>query len=233
MKLVLVRHGQTDSNLAGALDTAAPGADLNETGRKQARALVGKYFELVGVEPDAIFASNLVRTQQTVEPLTRYLGREAQIFEEVREVQAGSLEMRTDEDAVSQYLGAVVQWVGGNMDVALGGAETGKGVLTRFTKAINLMEDQVGPHGVGLICAHGAVLRLICHWLAPRDITLELIAARPLANTGIALLNGSMDKGWRARLWNDRPVDEWDLRDAPATLLPSKSFLEKEARQNR
>lgn len=228
MKLVLVRHGQTDSNLIGALDTGFPGADLNETGRRQARALVGKYFELVGVEPQAIYTSNLVRTQQTMEPMVQYLGITPKIIEGLREIQAGNLEMRTDEEAVRQYLGAILEWVGGNMDFPLGQAETGAQVLDRFKQAIMQLEAEVGPNGVGLICAHGAVLRLICHWLAPKDISLQLIAARPLANTGIALLNGSFDKGWRARLWNDRPVDEWDLRDAPQTLLPSRKLLNKD-----
>ena len=35
-RLHLVRHGQTPSNVAGALDTALPGAPLTELGREQA-----------------------------------------------------------------------------------------------------------------------------------------------------------------------------------------------------
>ena len=40
MRLHLVRHGQTASNVAHLLDTAHPGADLDEVGRAQAAALV-------------------------------------------------------------------------------------------------------------------------------------------------------------------------------------------------
>ena len=34
MRLLLLRHGQTHSNVSGALDTGAPGADLTELGRR-------------------------------------------------------------------------------------------------------------------------------------------------------------------------------------------------------
>ena len=36
MRLILIRHGQTHSNVAHALDTTVPGADLTDLGREQA-----------------------------------------------------------------------------------------------------------------------------------------------------------------------------------------------------
>src|SRR5665647_3502119 len=39
MRLILVRHGQTSSNISRALDTAEPGPDLTDLGRAQAAAL--------------------------------------------------------------------------------------------------------------------------------------------------------------------------------------------------
>ena len=38
MRLLLLRHGQTHGNTAGALDTAVPGLGLTELGRRQAEA---------------------------------------------------------------------------------------------------------------------------------------------------------------------------------------------------
>jgi len=40
MRLILIRHGQTVSNVGGLLDTAHPGADLTPLGRQQAGSLV-------------------------------------------------------------------------------------------------------------------------------------------------------------------------------------------------
>ena len=39
MRLLLVRHGQTPSNVAGLLDTALPGPGLTALGTRQAAAI--------------------------------------------------------------------------------------------------------------------------------------------------------------------------------------------------
>lgn len=71
MRLILVRHGRTSSNVGFQLDTAAPGADLDEAGRAQADALV----ELLAEHPiTAVYTSNLVRTQQTAAPVAAAKG---------------------------------------------------------------------------------------------------------------------------------------------------------------
>ncbi|MGJ9403532.1 histidine phosphatase family protein [Arthrobacter sp. KK5.5] len=74
IRLVLVRHGQTTSNVGQNLDTAAPGADLTDLGREQAMALPAA---LGGVGIETLYAPNLVRTQQTAAPLARELGLDA------------------------------------------------------------------------------------------------------------------------------------------------------------
>ena len=71
MRLILIRHGQTASNLAQALDTAAPGAPLDETGMAQAEALVER---LGADELDAVFSSTLLRAKMTATPLAQARG---------------------------------------------------------------------------------------------------------------------------------------------------------------
>ena len=70
-RLILVRHGQTRSNVHGLLDTAAPGAGLTELGRQQAAALVDV---LAGERIDRIVASPLLRTQQSAQPIADTFG---------------------------------------------------------------------------------------------------------------------------------------------------------------
>ena len=77
MRLFLVRHGQTASNVARLLDTAFPGADLDEIGRAQAASLVPRIGER-GIE--AIYASDLVRTQQTAADIAAHLGHEVRVL---------------------------------------------------------------------------------------------------------------------------------------------------------
>lgn len=65
MRLYLVRHGRTPSNVARLLDTAVPGADLDAVGLAQADTLVER---LAGHRVDAVYASDLVRTHRPSRP---------------------------------------------------------------------------------------------------------------------------------------------------------------------
>jgi len=90
VRLLLIRHGQTSSNVERLLDTAVPGADLTDEGREQAEQLVGKLEQ----QPlEAIYVSDLVRTQQTAAPLAKARGLEPVIRPGLREIQAGDYEM--------------------------------------------------------------------------------------------------------------------------------------------
>src|SRR5659263_454488 len=101
MRLLLVRHGQTTANVAGLLDTDEPGAGLTDLGLEQAGALP----EVLRDESiEVLYASTLVRTQQTAAPLASFLGLEVRVREGLREVRAGTLEMLGDDASVETYL---------------------------------------------------------------------------------------------------------------------------------
>jgi len=70
MRVVVVRHGETDWNLNGRMQGHAP-VPLNETGRQQADR-VGRYL---GREYafDRVVSSDLLRTQQTAEAIREYV----------------------------------------------------------------------------------------------------------------------------------------------------------------
>lgn len=101
MRLILIRHGQTPSNVADLLDTAEPGADLTDVGRRQAAAVPRS---LVDERIDVVYASTLVRTQQTAEPLLAERDVEFRVHPGLREISAGEFEMRGDEEAIRGYL---------------------------------------------------------------------------------------------------------------------------------
>lgn len=76
MRLLLIRHGQTPSNLKHLLDTAEPGPGLTSLGQKQAAALPDA---LASERIDALYASTLVRTQLTAAPLAAATGLEVRV----------------------------------------------------------------------------------------------------------------------------------------------------------
>lgn len=84
MRLILIRHCETQSNVDHLLDTAFPGAPLTDQGHAQAATLPER---LAGEPIEAVFASTLTRAQQTAAPLAEALGLEVEVIDGV---QAGS-----------------------------------------------------------------------------------------------------------------------------------------------
>ena len=116
--LTWVRHGQSVENVYNDLGSAAPGPPLSSCavsatpcvdqpdavpgprieppytqtapgGVQQAQALVQKLID-TGVPNDAIYASTLIRTQQTATPYSQYSGLPITVLDGLREVRAGA-----------------------------------------------------------------------------------------------------------------------------------------------
>ena len=186
MRLILVRHGQTSSNTGFLLDTGAPGADLNETGREQAEAVVERLAE----SPiDAIYASTLVRTQQTAAPLAQARGLEVGILADLREISAGDAEMTTD---ATDYVTTLLKWDAGDHEARIPGAENALEFFARFDRAI--AEVASAGHSSAAAFSHGAAMRT---WASARvDGFAAALGKGLLNNTGIIHAEGDPDSGW-------------------------------------
>src|SRR6478752_7318125 len=129
MRLLLIRHGQTPSNVRGLLDTAVPGPGLTALGQRQAAALPDS---LAGQRIDAIYASSQLRAQLTAAPLATARDLPVQIRDGLREVDAGDLEMLGDERSTRWYQRTVRRWMAGELDETMPGGPSGAEVLARF-----------------------------------------------------------------------------------------------------
>lgn len=194
MRLILVRHGETYANVKKILDTEPPGAALTETGWTQANDVVAK---ILPYEPDSIWISNALRTKQTATPLATRLGIEPNEREGVREIAAGEYEGMNDDDAIYDYLGVVMAWIDGDRDVRLGGGVNGADTLERFDSVVREIEESGSECAV--VFSHGA---MIGYWTAARGLggTDEMRKIR-LLNTGMAVLEGTLDDGYHIRRW--------------------------------
>lgn len=201
MRLLLIRHGQTSSNVGQHLDTAEPGADLTPLGRKQAAAIP---VALEGEPVDLIVASNLVRTQQTAAPLAEARGLTPLIRPGVREIGAGDYEMLNDAQSIQSYLGAIFGW-GIDLEGRMPGAESGTEVLARYDEVVGEAAGIVGD-GTAVIFSHGAVIRA---WAAARadGIDFEYAKTHWLPNTGLVALTGEPGS-WQVTEWGDCALGE-------------------------
>lgn len=232
MRLLLIRHGQTPSNVLGLLDTAPPGPGLTDLGVEQAAALPAT---LADHPMDLIAASTQPRTQLTAAPLAADRGLEVLIRAGLCEVPAGELEMRGDDDAVRTYLTTVRRWMDGDLDLAMPGGETGAQVVSRFDAVVDeltrIVAARNGDDGVVTLFAHGAVLRTWATVRGADEAVRRDLFERflPLHNTGLIVMNSRPGGGWRMESWAGRALGGPRLDDAaadgPAGGDPTGSLL--------
>lgn len=214
MRLLLLRHGQTHGNTAGALDTAAPGLELTELGQRQAEAAARALAER-GI--DQIFVSTLTRTHQTAAPLASALGIEPRVLEGLREISAGDFEMAADDESILGYIGTVADWIEGRYDTRMPGGETGHEFLARYDAAVVEIHRAVekAGHERALLVSHGAAIRT---WISARVAGVEshARATDPLHNTACIELVGDPEAGWEIHAWHSEPVGGAFLDDETA-----------------
>lgn len=200
MKLLLIRHGQTPSNVRKALDTALPGPPLTELGQEQARALVEKLAD----EPIvAVYASRATRAQQTATPLAESKDLPVQVIDGVHEVSVGDLEGNSDPESIETYLTTVGPWLRGELSGAMPGGESGAQVRDRYVAAVTELRakhQETDPDGVVVLVSHGGVIRLGADWLAD-NVRADVADATLLPNTAIVELDALEDGGWTCRNW--------------------------------
>ncbi|WP_374690078.1 histidine phosphatase family protein [Frankia sp. AvcI1] len=200
MRLMLLRHGQTPSNVAGALDTGRPGAALTALGHAQARRLPDA---LRGETISAIYASVLVRTQLTAAPLAEARGLGVGVVEGIEEIAAGELELRSDRTSIATYLDVNAAWIHGDLDRAMPGGQNGHLFVARYDTAIANIAAAHGEHDAILLVSHGSAIRT---WVGIRVGDGGSVEDRWLANTGMVTLEGDSSTGWNLVQWHGEPL---------------------------
>ncbi|BBF98905.1 MULTISPECIES: histidine phosphatase family protein [Pseudonocardia] len=172
VRLVLVRHGRTPSNVRHALDTGVPGPSLDELGHEQA-AEVGRLF--VGWPVRAVYASLATRARETAAPIGAALGVDVQLLQGAHEIFVGDLDNRADDDARAQFDEVFAAWWDGDVDRPMPGGESARDVWNRFLPDLDAVLGGVDS-GAVVVVSHGAAIRLA---------TFALLGARQGAVPGI------------------------------------------------
>ena len=198
MRLLLIRHGQTPANVRGELDTGNPGPGLTALGRAQAIRIPAV---LAGESIDAVFASTLIRTQQTAAPLAAALGLPVTVLDGTHEIEAGDLEMATDHASYKSYLGTCLAWGSGDRARVMPGATDGSTFFARFDASI----ARLAGLQTAAVVSHAAAMRV---WVAgtARNIEPMSVAREELDNTGLVILEGTPSDGWDLISWRGEPL---------------------------
>jgi broad specificity phosphatase PhoE len=154
----LVRHGQTDWNLTGRWQGQSSEApSLNETGRKQALALLD---QLKHVQFSAIYSSDLLRSRQTAELIANHLCLGVTLESRLREMNLGDWEGMLSDEIQSQYPQELAERTCNPLHAHAPGGESPLQVAKRVVAAV----QDIGMRGHDkpvLIVAHGISLAII------------------------------------------------------------------------
>ena len=204
MTLTFVRHAQSEANAANVLDTKVPGPNITAIGVQQALDLATR---LGGGAYDGVYASTMVRSQQTAAPLATALGEPVVVLDGIQEISGGVFEGQAERGVFTLlgYGGPPLDWTFGLRSVPIiGSSDTGNGFDERVDGAIRDIYDTGDRTPV--IVAHGGT---IMFWVMMNVDNPDpfLILTHPLDNTQEVVVTGDPDVGWTLTNWGGTAVD--------------------------
>lgn len=183
----MIRHAETAHNAAGRLSTAAPGGPLSKLGREQAEMLA----ETLAATPlEAIYASPLIRAQQTAEAIARRQGLGVVLRDDLAEISTGELDGRTDREAFEVLNRALDAWCRGEYKARIGrDGDLGTAVCERFR---HLVAEVAGRHPGGPVAlvSHGGLLQVGVSSLA-ENLPPGFALGRFIGNAGLIELEAA------------------------------------------
>jgi len=162
MLLILVRHGETESNRE-RLALGREDVPLNERGRRQAAALTAS---LAGVPATAIYASPLRRAVETARPLAEALGLEVQVDEDLIEMAVGDLEGLSPQELSDRHGDFLREWFStqaGNLRMP--GGESLQDVQDRAWAAIERLRERHPEETVVVVTHNFTIHAILCRAL--------------------------------------------------------------------
>ena len=177
-----IRHGHNLANQPPRrLSHKVIDYPLTELGITQATTLAGRLARERA--PAAIYASPLRRAVQTAEIIARSVSGDVVIVEELRELNVGDLDGRSDEEAWAIHDRVLADWQAGRHDSAFPGGEDYHQTAMRLGEALrNALRHPDGNRV--LFIGHGAILRATIPAICPATPR----PATDLRNCGIAEL---------------------------------------------
>ena len=178
MKLYIIRHGQTDWNVAGKIQ-GSQDIPLNETGRAQA-ACLAKGMERRPV--NAIYSSPQRRALETARAIADRQKVQVFLLPQLVEISYGEWEGRTGEDILTTDRELYEAWWQHPATVAPPGGET----LNQVDSRCRAAWDYIRSHMTGdtAVVAHGGTLaHFIMHILEGQPDAQEIVVGNASITT--------------------------------------------------
>ena len=159
LRVILVRHGETDWNQERRVQGSGSDRQLTETGRQQAES-IGLRLKQEGIQ--AIYSSPLQRALDTAQAIARHHQAEAQIEPSLNEIDAGELE-GIPTKKIGSYLNQLLARERRDESVSkLYGGEMLTEVQQRAWSTIQRLVDKHRDGAIVVVSHYFVILSIIC-----------------------------------------------------------------------
>jgi broad specificity phosphatase PhoE len=154
MRIYFARHGESEANVLKVFANTPGRYGLTELGRVQAQALAERLAE-VGIT--RVYASPLMRAQQTADIVCQRLGMPFETRDELIEFNVGDHEGSCDEAAWDEYREVEQAWlIEGDTKARIGGGECFEDIESRFLPFVRELMARFGDTAERpLLIGHG------------------------------------------------------------------------------
>lgn len=179
MNLYFARHGESQANLERIISNRDLPHPLTERGRTQATALAE---QLAAAAISAIYASPILRAQQTAQLIAERLRLPIFTSTALREFDCGVMEGQGTEKAWAAHEAVITAWAIHDYAQHIPGGESFVDMQARFVPFINqLISQHVEDASTILLISHGSLLYHMLP-LVFHNIDRAFVSQHPLRN---------------------------------------------------
>ncbi|MCI0529366.1 MAG: histidine phosphatase family protein [Nitrospira sp.] len=168
MRLLLIRHGESELNSVGIFQGGDLDPSLSPLGREQARAL-GNRLKWDGVK--SIYSSTLKRAIETAEEIAQICGLTSQPILDLHEFDYGSFTGQPiNETILGEFNKIIDRWKAGEIDLPIPGGES---PVVAEARALPVMRSLIEKHSADVVAvvAHAQINRVILTSLLGMDLS--------------------------------------------------------------
>ncbi|MCE2404707.1 MAG: histidine phosphatase family protein [Dehalococcoidia bacterium] len=186
MRLILVRHGETEWNREGRFQGQSP-VGLSEKGIRQARETAKA---LVAMKPTAIYSSPLTRAMMTANEIGKAVSLEVTPLEGIKEVHLGEMEGITGREMRDRFSQFYATWRRDPSQAVFPAGESMRQLQERAWNAIIGLE-RAHPNGAVVAVSHNFAIRtILCRFMGLPLSRFHRLRV-DLASVGVLQTNGS------------------------------------------
>lgn len=190
-QIIFIRHGETDWNrikrIQGHIDIP-----LAQSGIDQAQQLGSRFADEArsGARLDAVWSSDLMRAQQTAQPVAQTLQIPVQLAAGLRERNYGAFQGHDSDEIAARFPDEYAHWQTRDPGFAPPEGESHRAFYHRILHAL---EPLIEAHRGGRIAVvtHGGVLD--CVYRFARGLALDAPRTWPLFNTSVNVVDFESD----------------------------------------